>query len=309
MKTLTPLLACTLLITVGCASMKGADESGPKGKLVIVGGGGTTDEIIARALQLAGGKDAHMLVVPQAAEDDKKSGADSKQFWAERGATHIDILDPTDEKAALALVAQADFIWMGGGDQVRLMEHLAKTAIPAAMRKRYQDGAVVGGTSAGAAVISSVMLIGGDKADLTSVRSGGTETTDGLGFWPQAIVDQHFVKRQRFTRLLACVLDHPELVGVGIDEKTAVIVDGSRCEVIGDSTVLVLDARTALKRTAKNGAAIEGTVQEGSAEKDAMPNDPTQKVATKTGETLSASGLSLNVLHRGDTFEIKPMPK
>jgi cyanophycinase len=102
---------------------------------------------------------------------------------------------------------------------------------------------------------------------------------DGLGFWPQAIVDQHFVKRQRFTRLLACVLDHPDLVGVGIDEKTAVIVDGGKCEVMGESTVLVLDARAAQKR------------------------------ASKAGETLSASGLQLNVLHQGDKFEIKPVAK
>jgi cyanophycinase len=279
MKTLVPVLACTLLVAAGFASVKSADESAPKGKLVIVGGGGTTEEIIGRALQLAGGKDAHMLVVPQAAEDEKKSGVDSKQFWMEKGATHVEVLDPSDEKGALALVAQADFIWMPGGDQVRIIERLGKTGIPAAIRKRYQDGAVVGGTSAGAAVMSTVMVIGGEKADLKSVRSGGTETMDGLGLWPQVIVDQHFVKRQRFTRLLACVLDHPDLVGVGIDEKTAVIVDGGKCEVMGESTVLVLDARAAQKR------------------------------ASKAGETLSASGLQLNVLHQGDKFEIKPVAR
>jgi cyanophycinase len=279
MKTLLSLLACTLSITVGLAAVNRAGETGPKGKLVIVGGGGTTDEIVERALALAGGKDARMLIVPQAAEDDKKSGEDSKKYWMDKGATHVDILDPTDEKAGLELVAKADFIWMPGGDQVRLVDHLAKTALPAAMRKRYQDGAVVGGTSAGAAVMSNVMVIGGDKADLKSVRSGGTETTEGFGFWPAAIVDQHFVKRQRFTRLLACVLDHPDLVGVGIDEKTAVVVADGHCEVIGESTVLVLDARAAQKR------------------------------AAKAGETLSASGLQLNGLHRGDKFDVAPAAK
>ena len=216
-----------------------------------------------------------MLIVPQAAEDDKKSGEGSRKFWMDKGATHVgDARSDRRESRARAACAKADFIWMPGGDQVRLVEKLAKTGFPAAMRKRYQEGAVVGGTSAGAAVMSSVMVIGGDKADLTSVRAGGTETTEGFGFWPQVIVDQHFVKRQRFTRLLACVLDHPDLVGVGIDEKTAVVVDGGHCEVIGESTVLVLDARAEQKR------------------------------ATKSGDTLSASGLQLNVLHRGDKFEI-----
>jgi cyanophycinase len=246
----------------------------PKGKLVIVGGGGTTDGIFARALELAGGKDARMLIVPQASGDAEESGESSRKHWSEKGVRNISVLDHKDEKGALRAIERADLIWISGGDQSRLAERLGKTALPAAMRKRYQEGAVVGGTSAGAAIMSQRMLVGGDKADLDTIRSGGSQTSEGFGLWPEAIIDQHFVARQRFTRLLTCVLDNPDFVGIGIDERTAVLVDGARCEVLGESSVLVIDARAAQKRP------------------------------SKSGETLSASDLKLHVLHAGDTFEI-----
>lgn len=243
-----------------------------RGALVVVGGGGTTDEIIARALTLAGGKDARMLVVPQASSD-PKSGEESKVFWMEHGATNVGVLDLSDHARALDEIGRAAFLWMPGGDQTRLMEELEKADVVDAIRRRHESGAVVGGTSAGAAVISQVMLIGGDKADLKSVRGGGTQTSPGLGLWPTAIVDQHFVQRQRFTRLLSCVLDNPGKIGVGIDEKTAAIVSGDRIEVVGESTVLVVDARGAQLRD------------------------------VASGELHSATGLRLHVLRRGDVFD------
>lgn len=284
MKTLLCMTALPLVLVAGLALLTAAQPPagpppGPKGKLVIVGGGGTTDEIIQRALELAGGKEARMLIVPQASGDAEESGESSRKFWAEKGASRITVLDPSNEKRALEAIERATLIWIPGGDQSRLTEALGKTALPAAMRKRYEEGAVVGGTSAGAAVMSRAMLIGGDKAVMDAVRKGGTQTSEGFGFWPEAIVDQHFVARQRFTRLLTCVLDNPDLVGVGIDEKTAVLVDGTRCEVLGESTVIVVDARGAQRR------------------------------ASKDGETLSASDVKLHVLHRGDTFELGPRAK
>jgi cyanophycinase len=279
MKTPLLLAALVVLVSVGLFAQDRASAAGPKGKLVVVGGGGTTEEIIARAFALAGGKDVRMLIVPQASGDAEDSGESSRKFWSEKGATRISVLDARDEKAALEQIERAQLIWIPGGDQSRLAERLGKTPLPAAMRKRYMEGAVVGGTSAGAAIMSRAMLIGGEKADLEWIRPGGSEVGEGFGLWPETIVDQHFVKRQRFTRLLTCVLDHPELVGVGIDERTAVIVDGTSCEVIGESSVLVVDARAAKARPAK------------------------------PGEPLSASDVKMHVLRRGDKFEIAPPAK
>jgi len=271
------LLSLTLALCLGCQTMRGPVNTA-KGHLVVVGGGGTTDAVIARSLQLAGGAESRMLVVPQASSN-LESGNESKKFWEEKGAKNVSVLDLTDPKAAIEAVEKADFIWMPGGDQVRLMDVLAKTDVPAAIRKRYEAGAVVGGTSAGAAVLSTVMLLGGETADLKSVKDGGTQTGPGLGLWPQVVVDQHFVKRQRFTRLLACVIDHPEIVGIGIDEKTSVIVSGDMFEVLGESTVIIVDARAATKRE------------------------------SQVGELLSASDLRLHVLRNGDKFDLSANSK
>ena len=107
---------------------------------------------------------------------------------------------------------------------------------------------MIGGTSAGAAVMSKVMITGtGDAKDGKVAPPLG----EGLGLWSGAIVDQHFVKRGRETRLRAAIQAHPELLGVGIDESTFVIVKGNEFEVGGKSTVLVLDARGGgeMKRT------------------------------------------------------------
>jgi cyanophycinase len=271
-------LSLSAFVFGAAAPVQVAPGPAPKGHLLVVGGGGTTDAIVERAFQLCGGKEARMLIVPQASSA-ADAGEDSKKFWVEKGAKNATVLDLADEAQALDAIAKADFIWMPGGDQSRLMEALAKTKAIAAIRKRYEEGALVGGTSAGAAVISPLMMIGGDKADLTAARAGGTQTTEGLALWPEVVVDQHFFKRQRFNRLLACVLDHPDLVGVGIDEKTAVVVSNGKCEVVGESSVLVLDARLSVRKE------------------------------TKSGETLSATNLRMQVLRAGDTFDLAHTPK
>src|SRR5439155_4806352 len=153
--------------------------------------------------------------------------------------------------AAVKAVESADLIWMPGGDQNRLMEALMPTDVPAAIRARYRKGATVGGTSAGAAVTSTLCLTG--EADLDRIRHGTTAVREGLGLWPHVIVDQHFVRRERFNRLLSAVLDRPELVGVGVDESTAAVVIGTTFEVIGSGQVLVIDARKAKSAPGKKG--------------------------------------------------------
>ena len=126
--------------------------------------------------------------------------------------------------------------------------------MPDAIRARYRDGALVGGTSAGAAVMSASMITG--EADLQSITAAKTELKPGLGLWPEVIVDQHFLKRQRNNRLISAVLDHPELVGVGVDETTAVFVTGREFEVLGKNSVVVIDARkAAVDKTPAGGLA------------------------------------------------------
>jgi len=231
------------------------------GHLVIVGGGGTPDAVVARTIALAGGPGARAVVLPQASSR-PEAGAESETFWKEKGLAHVASVDLSDPDAARKAIESADLIWFPGGDQSRLLEAIEKAGVAGAIRARYAAGAVVGGTSAGAAVMSPTMIVGGETADLTVVRAGSVAIVDGLGLFPGTVVDQHFLKRQRFNRLLSTVLEHPDLVGIGIDEKTAIVVTGTGFEVLGESGVLVLDARgTAKLESGAPGRPAEGTVR------------------------------------------------
>ncbi len=229
----------------------------PKGHLVIAGGGGVSDTVAARAIALSGGPSAIVAVLPQASEL-KETGPESVDFWMQAGAARAVAVNLNDRAGAIDAVKEATFIWFPGGDQNRLIEALRDTGLPELIRARYASGATVGGTSAGAAVMSPVMITG--DADLQSITSGRTKTADGFGLLPGTIVDQHFQKRQRTNRLISAVLDHPGLVGIGIDERTAVIVSGGRrFEVVGDSSVVIIDGRRARVGPPAAGALAAGT--------------------------------------------------
>jgi cyanophycinase len=240
----SPVVLVALLCGIGPASPAFPQTTvhAPKGHLLIIGGNGTTDEIVKRALSAGGGAAGRVVIFPQASEV-AETGADAVKMWTDAGFGKAVVEDPKDPETAIRLVREASFIWFPGGDQNRLMKAFEKTGIPEAIRARYIDGALVGGTSAGAAVMSRVMITG--EADLQSITGAKTETAPGLSLFPRAIVDQHFLKRQRNNRLISAVLDHPDLVGVGIDETTAIFVTGSAFEVLGKNSVVIIDARRA----------------------------------------------------------------
>jgi cyanophycinase len=243
----------------------------PKGALVIVGGGGTTPEIISSTIELAGGRDAVVAVLPQSSAV-ADAGDSSVKMWLDAGAKSAAKVSFDDREGARTALKNATLIWMPGGDQNRFMKAIAGTGLAEVIKQRYEEGAIVGGTSAGAAVLSEAMITG--DADLKSLTAGKTVLAKGLGLWPDAIVDQHFLQRQRGNRLISAVLDRPSLIGVGIDEGTAVIVRGSSFRVVGKSSVVVIDAR----------------------------NATTDKTAT--GELVAGVGLKLSVLRQGMTYSL-----
>jgi cyanophycinase len=246
--------ACILALGLSSV-LPAAAQSAPKGHLLVIGGNGTTDDIVQRAVQAAGAARGMVAIFPQASEL-PDTGKSAVEMWTKAGIGQAVVLDPQDPASAIRALQTATFIWFPGGDQNRLMHALEGTGIPDAIRARYRDGALVGGTSAGAAVMSKVMLTG--EADLQSITVAKTETAPGLALWPEAIVDQHFLKRQRGNRLISAVLDHPDLVGVGIDETTAVFVSGAEFEVLGRSSVVVVDARRARVDRAAPGQPATG---------------------------------------------------
>ena len=262
-----PRVVAALLLTLVLPSLAAAQS----GALVVVGGGGTGPDIVARTLALSGGKDAIVAVLPQSSAV-ADAGDDSVTMWLEAGAREAAKVAFDDKNAAAAL-RRATLIWMPGGDQNRFMKAIDGTGLAEIIRERHKAGVTVGGTSAGAAVIADAMFTG--DADLKSLTAGATVIAKGLGLWPEALIDQHFLKRQRDNRLISAVLDRPSLVGVGIDEGTAVIVQGASFEVAGRSSVVVIDAR---------GAEVE---------------------KTPAGGLVSGRGMKLSVLRAGQTYSLQ----
>jgi len=246
-------LVVSLVLAVGAHAQPG---SAPKGHLVVIGGGTIPDDVRARTLALAGGTKAIVAVLPQASEL-PETGPEAVDAWKKAGAARAIVVDVAARAAAIEAIREATLVWFPGGDQTRLMKALNGTGIPEVIRERYANGATIAGTSAGAAVMSKVMITG-DGYDLQAITAKKTDTLPGLGLWPQVIVDQHFLKRQRQNRLLSAVLDHPQLVGVGIDESTAAVVSGTQFEAIGKSCIVVIDARKAAVAPTAAGEPIAG---------------------------------------------------
>ncbi len=244
---------CLLLVLIVAIPVAAQDAPGA---IVAVGGGGTTEEILSRTLALAGGKDAVVAVLPQSSAL-PDAGDSSVKMWLEAGAKSALKVSFEDRAAARAALDAATLIWMPGGDQNRFMKAIDGTGLAGVILARYRAGAVVGGTSAGAAVLSTAMITG--EADLKALRAGKTVLAKGLGLLEHVIVDQHFLQRQRNNRLLSAVLDQPTLVGIGIDEATAVIFKGAELEVVGRSAVVVVDARRAKVERSAPGELVAGT--------------------------------------------------
>ncbi|HET7565670.1 MAG TPA: cyanophycinase [Gemmatimonadaceae bacterium] len=257
------LTAVTVFTLLGCASgtagRNGTAPSAeqPRGYLLIVGGGPQPQSLVQKFVDLAGGAGhARIIVFPMATED-STGGPEKAEDLRKLGATAIS-LDITHEQANMDSVAQlldsATGIWFVGGDQVRLANALQGTKVEAAIHARYRAGAVIGGTSAGAAVMSNPMITGderhpgGARPDTTTpfmtIARDNIVTSAGFGLIHGVIVDQHFLRRKRHNRLISLVLERPPHLGVGIDESTALLVypDG-HWAVLGQSAALVYDAR------------------------------------------------------------------
>ncbi len=259
------LTAATLLLGVGILvghTRPAAAQAAVGGHLFIVGGGPRPDALMRRFVELAGGAgQARILVLPMASADTatgERQAAELRALGADATALPLTRAQAVRPGAGQAF-AGITGVWISGGVQGRFMEVVAGTPVDSAIRARYREGAVIGGTSAGAAVMSAAMITGderrpggsrpitgsGDDAWLTIDRDNVT-VAPGLGLLTNAIVDQHFVRRKRHNRLLALVLERDERLGVGVDEATALEVrpDGS-WHVVGESVVVIYDARSA----------------------------------------------------------------
>ncbi len=256
----------------------------PKGSLFIIGGGSRPPALVARMVDEAGLHDGgYAVILPMSSSlPDSAIIWSGEQFFAQgiENVTGFNFLpgEPPRQEWVDSL-KHASLIYISGGDQSRFMEIVYNTPIMDAIFEAYNNGAMIAGTSAGAAVMSEKMITGNElrhpeyRATFPIIESENLELATGLGLLTTAIIDQHFVWRSRHNRLITAVLEHPHLPGIGIDESTAILVRRNKAEVVGDAQVIVF-------------------------------RNPQQSV-NHYNDKLGGTGLRLDVFLPGDTFFIQ----
>jgi cyanophycinase len=233
MKNVGPVIITILALIVdpGINSTANAQDVHPALKL-FVGGGALQEPMYNEFLKLTG-PDAKLVVIPTASKSDIDE-EEIQKLWQSRGFQEISILHTNDREVASSAefslpLKTATAVWFNGGSQHRIADAYIGTTVEKELYRLLQRGGVIGGSSAGAAIQSRVMISGGDKQP---------EISTGLELLPGAIIDQHFLKRNRLSRLTEAIKTHPELIGLGIDEGTAIVVCDNEYRIVGNSYVL-----------------------------------------------------------------------
>lgn len=240
------LLLAGLLTFIAVTTFAQSQTVGPeKGALMIVGGGNMGPDLWNRFVELAGGPAAaNIVIIPTAGDDSSAMAAPrEKERLLSMGVKTVTVLHTRDPKVAnqqsfVAPLKQATGIWFVGGRHWRLADSYLNTLAHQEFKAVLARGGVIGGTSAGATIQGSFMVRGDTKGN--SIMIG--DHTQGLDFIHNVTIDQHVLRRNRQFDLIEVIKTHPELLGIGIDESTAIVVQGDTFEVIGASFVGIYEA-------------------------------------------------------------------
>ena len=254
-----------------------------RGKLVAIGGGDISEgdaPLLKEFVKLARGARARVVVMTVATDDPQAAAAQYKDAFKRLGVDDVKAVDVSKHADALKpdsleAIEHATGLFFTGGDQLHITSMIGGTEMQALMHRRYERGLVIGGTSAGAAMMSNSMIVGGDGDDNPKV--GAVEIGPGMDLVIGALIDTHFSQRGRFGRLLTAVAHYPQDMGIGIDEETALIVNKNEFEVAGKGAVTVID-----------GGAMTYT---------SLPY-------AEAGDGLSLYGVSVHVLAAGSRFDL-----
>lgn len=254
--------------------------TGSPGALIIIGGHEDKegDRLILKEVAARVGDG--LLVIATVASHRPEGYFDAyKAAFAPLGVTDLVELYVQDraeaqDEATSRVIERAAGVFFSGGDQLRITSQIGDTPVERAIRELHRRGGVIAGTSAGASAMSETMLVTGSSAE--SHRIGSLHMGPGLGLLGGAIIDQHFAERGRIGRLLGAVAQNPRVLGIGIDEDTAIIVENGAFRVVGSGGVTVVDGSHA---TSSNIA------------------------EAGSDRTLSMHGIWLHVLSDGDAFD------
>lgn len=255
-----------------------------RGTLIVIGGheNKAGDEVILGEVARRVGS-GRLVVTTVASEQDDGLYEEYERVFRKLGVKHLSKLAIGDRGEARAngkvgVLEEADVVFFTGGDQLRITSQIGDTPVFRALEQIFRKGGLIAGTSAGASVLSETMLVSGNEEH--SARVGDTvRMAPGLGLVQGLLIDQHFTERGRFGRLLGAVAQNPKCLGVGIDENTAMVVEGGKSfYVLGSGSVYVFDGSTV---TASNIA---------EAEQDS---------------SLSIYDIRLHVLSQSDNFDLR----
>ena len=219
-----------------------------RGYIVPIGGGEEREAnapILKRFVQLCGGREARLVVIPTASRREE-TGRNYERLFREMGVPSIAVLrletrQECEQEAALSAIEGATGVFLTGGSQLRLSTTLGGTSVARLLRQRNADGAHIAGTSAGASFLSEHMIAYGDEG--ATPRADMVTLAPGLGLTNRFIIDQHFRQRDRIGRLLSALSFNPFAIGLGLDEDTAAFFGpDDRMEVVGTGGITVLDA-------------------------------------------------------------------
>jgi cyanophycinase len=223
------------------------EERRRRGSLIVIGGhedrDPKRDRVILRevARRVRGGKLVLATVAshqPEGYFDDYQKALADLDI-GELVELYVEDRAEAGDRDKLRVLDDAAAIFFSGGDQLRITSQIGDSGIEAKVRRLYERGGLVAGTSAGASVMSDTMLVRGSSS--VTHRIGDLHMAPGLGLMRDVIIDQHFAERGRFGRLIGAVAHNPRVLGIGIDENTAAVIEGDEFRVIGDGAVYIVD--------------------------------------------------------------------
>lgn len=222
-----------------------------KGNLIIIGGAEDKhgdSQLLKKTVEIIGGTDANLVIITTATEKPETVGKEYRDVFERIGLKNIDVLNVDSRSEAnsekhVERIKRAAGIFFTGGDQLRITSILGGTKVYSALQEAYQRNVTIIGTSAGASVMSSTMIVNGKDND--PARKCTLKMAPGLGLLKEAIIDQHFDQRGRLGRLLCGVAENPHMLGIGIDEDTAIhVLPDAHFEVLGSNAVTILDGKS-----------------------------------------------------------------
>lgn len=234
-------MVCAIVVLAGVSLSAGVH--GPdKGRLVIVGGAMQDPAIVKRFIELAGGPEAPIVIIPTAgeADEDYDNYWSGLRQWRDNGAKHLTVIHTRDRAVAdsdafVKPIREARGVFFGGGRQWRLADSYLNTLTHRELTALLNRGGVIGGSSAGASILASFMVRGDTKSSEKMIG----DHVEGMGFLKNAAIDQHLLRRNRQFDMLEVIDKHPNLLGIGLDEDTAIVVDGDQFDVIGRSYAVI----------------------------------------------------------------------